>query len=277
MSLRPFEFEIIDNFKVFSPVEGGGKSRPRKGVWIKQHLLDVREDYVQSMWRSWQKFAGEARTKDAAIEFGTYDSFRTYIYLLKKHGLVIPGKRERAKSTQRTFFRRFYRLNNSKLDDPRWRNPYREYASWRKWQQKGFPRPKKAPRKLGRPRKVKPPPGLVPPPLVPAHLTAADLDRIWRVAQAYLRENKYAITREEFEEILPDWPSYLEDTDPKTGELIYKTFRQKVGFVIHEAVEIEVVSLIKGQVYDPRKAPEAVRARAQEKAGAMQKRWLRRT
>lgn len=272
-SLRSFETEIISNFKVFSPVGGGGKSRPRKGVWVKQHLLDVEEDYVGSMWKRWTKFVGEARTKGAAIEFGTYDSFRTYVYLLKKNGLVVPTRRERAKSTYATFFRQFYRLNNSKLDDSRWLNPYREYASWRKWQRKGFPRPKKKPRALR--RKHPPPPELVS--LIrPARLTSEDLDRIWTAAQAYLRQNKYAITRKELEEILPDWPSILEDTDPETGQPVYKTFKQKVGFIIHEAVEIEVVSLIKGQLYDPRRAPEAVRARAHEKAENMEKRWLRR-
>jgi hypothetical protein len=274
--LRPFETEIISNFKVFSPISGGGKSRPRKGVWIRQHLLDVGEDYVGGMWKKWTKFVGDARKQNAEIEFGTYDSFRTYVYLLKKHGMIVPTRRERAKSPDAGFFRQFYRLNTRRLEDPTWLNPYATYPSWRKWQRKGFPRPKRKPRALHR-RKYPPPPGLIPAVPVPPspRISPVNLDRIWNAARAFLRQNKYAITREELEEIMPDWPSYLEELNLKTGQPIYRTFKEKVGFVIHEAVEIETVSLIRRELYDPRKAPEAVRRRGQEKADAMEKKWLR--
>jgi hypothetical protein len=148
------------------------------------------------------------------------------------------------------------------------------YISWRKWHKKGFPRPKAKPRA---PRRKHPPPPELVPLIRPARLTGEDLARVWTAAQAYLRQNRYSITREEFEEILPDWPSILEKVDPKTGRLVYKTFKQKVGFIIHEAVEIEVVSLIKGKIYDPQKAPEPVWRRAHEKAVDLEKKWMKST
>ncbi len=258
LALRPFEEEIIGHFKTFDPTVGGGKSVPRKGVWIKQHLLDVDEDFVYSMWRRWRAFVTIAHGLDARIELGTYTAFRTYVYLLKKYRLVIPTRRERAKTTAREFFRQYYVVNSSLINDPRWINPYKPYPSWKKWSHPRFPRPKKKP-KL--PRML---PG-IPPPL--PYLTAEELDRIWAEAERFLTEHRYTITREDMEQIIPDW---------NVGAAGYPTLEGRVGYVIHEAVEIEEVSLVARRLIDPRLAPEPVALRARAIAEKRRDEYLRR-
>jgi len=259
VALRPFEEEIIANFKTFDPTIGGGKSRPRKGVWIKQHLLDVGEDYIYAMWKRWEVFILQAHERKAEIESGTYTAFRVYIFLLKKYGLITPTKRERAKTTSRLFFRQYYRVNIRLLEDPRWLNPYAEYPSWKRWKRKGFPRPKKKPR-------VPKIPAVVPPPF--PWISSEEVNRIWTEAEHFLREHRYTITRADLEEILPDW------SIEAAG---YPTFKERVGYVIHEAVEIEEVSLVARRLIDPRLAPEPVALKAHEIAEKRQKEYLRRS
>lgn len=257
VSLRDFEEKIIDDFKTFDPMIGGGKSRPRKGIWLKAHLLDVGEDFIYAMWHRWADFIRVAHEREAHIELGTYAALRTYVFLLKRYGLIIPTKRERAKSTSREFFRQYYRLNLRRLEDPRWLNPYKPYASWMKWKLKGFPRPKK------KPRPPRLPPG-VPPTL---WLSLEELGRIWAEAERFLTEHRYTITREDVEQIIPDWGVEAAG---------YKTFKERVGYVIHEAVEIEEVSLVARRLIDPRLAPEPVALKAHEMAEKRQKEYLRR-
>jgi len=136
-SLRPFEIGIIEKFKTFSTVEAkGGKATPRKGVWIRDHLLDVEEDYVYRMFLRWQRFVAEALTREAEIPLGDYTAFKTYVWLLKTQRLIIPTRKERGKSTK--FLRQYYRVNPDLLQDPRWFNPYGEFPSWREWRERKF-------------------------------------------------------------------------------------------------------------------------------------------
>jgi len=236
---------------------GGGKSRPRKGLWLKAHLLDVGEDFVYDMWRRWAAFVRVAHEREAHIELGTYTALRTYVFLLKKYGLVIPTRRERAKSTSRDFFRQYYRVNPRLLKDPRWLNPYRPYPSWLKWKLKGFPRPKK------KPRPPRLPPGVPPPPV---WLSLEELNRIWSEAERFLSEHRYTITRGELEQIIPDWG---------VEAATYPTFKERVAYVIHESVEIEEVSLVARRLIDPRLAPEPVALKAHEIAERLQREYLR--
>jgi hypothetical protein len=256
MALRSFEESIIEDFRKFAKPEigivRGGKSVPRKGVWIRGHLLDVREDFVYSMWKKWRSFTEIAHNLGAPIEVGTYTAFRTYVYLLKRAGLLIPIRRERAKTTTRAFFKQYYTVNRAMLNDPRWLNPYAAYASWQEQKRKGFEKPKKKP-------KVP-----VVPPRVPV-LTRKEYDRIWAAAEKFLREHGYTITRERLEEFIPDW--MLEVTE-------YETFKERVGYVIHECVELEEVYRMARRWMDPRMAPEAVGLRAHEIATRMEKLWL---
>ena len=255
-------------------------------TFIRDHLQTTKGDYCYHVWKLFSAYLTN-------IQFETppkYDSFKRYWWILSNLGLIEPiGPPQKGK---RGLPIQLYRIKPGMAESPKWRNPQAELdiLRGRLWLDPATKRKipvtrlgarryrrrvlKLPPRKPGRPRKVKPPPGLVPTPS--ARLTAEEQNRIWRVAQAYLRENRYSITREEFESVFPNWPSYLEELDPATKEPVYETFRQKAGFIIHEAVEIEVVSLIKGVIYDPQKAPEPVRERAHEKAVDMEKKWLRR-
>lgn len=252
--LRPFEIEIIRKFKTFSPVTGGGKSVPRTGVWIRGHLLDVGGDgdYVYHMWGRWRDFVTEARERGARIDFGSYTAFRTYIYLLKRYGLVVPTKREKARTTRKEFYRQYYKVNHGKLDDPRWLNPYGTYESWQRRKAKGFPKRKK---------RVKAP--KFPPPTV--WPSPRELSRIWAEAERFLREHGYTITRDDLETVLPGWGVEV---------MVYPTFKEKVGYVIREAVEIEEVSWMARRLISPRKAPKPVRDKAHKKAVKMERLWL---
>jgi len=255
--LRPFEEEIVNNFKVFSWERGGGKAIPRKGIWIKQHLLDVKEDFIYGMWQRWSAFISIAHEMKAEIELGTYAAFRTYVYLLKKYGLIIPTRRERAKTTSPEFFRQYYRVNTRLLRDPRWLNPYKPFSSWTRQYEKGFPRPKKKPRIPKVPA--------VPPPV--AWLTPEEQNRVWRRAESFLREHGYTLTREQLEEIIPDWSAEAWE---------YKTFKERVAYVIHEAVEIEEVSRVARRLVSPREVPETIRMRAGEIAERLEREYKRR-
>lgn len=138
--LRPFELMIIRRFKSFSP-EGGGQAAPRKGVWIRSHLMEVREDYVYSMWKRWQHFVKQAWERGARIKPGDYTTFKTYIWLLTRLKLITPTRRRRGKSPK--ILRQYYTYNSPMLKDPAWENPLSDYDSWKKQKAKGFPRPKK--------------------------------------------------------------------------------------------------------------------------------------
>jgi len=147
--LRGFELRIIKGFKSFP----GGKAGPRKGVWIRGHLLSYGEDFVYHMFQVWREFCKVAILEfKAAIESGDYTAFKTYVWLLKKYDLIIPTRRERAKSTKRRFYRQYYGVNIGRLRDPIWLNPFAEYPSWQYQRKKGFPKKKKVGlRKRGRP------------------------------------------------------------------------------------------------------------------------------
>ena len=118
--LRPFEREIVRQIRT-SPRRvgaGGGRSIPRKGVWIRGHLQEVGRDYVYGMYKLWKRFLGEAGLN---IKPGTYQQFRTYIYVLKRLGLIhrvgYPSKSE--------FSKNYYALSPEKINSPKWQNPYK--------------------------------------------------------------------------------------------------------------------------------------------------------
>jgi len=218
-------------------------------------LLDVGEDFVYGMWQHWTDFVRTARDRGAYIEFGTYTAFRTYTYLLKRYDLIIPTKRKKAKTTSPQFYRQYYQVNKRRLEDTRWLNPYAEYESWRIQKKKKFPRPKKKP---------KPPKIPVAPPY--PWLPPEELNRIWAEAERFLTAHRYTITREDLEQILPTWGMEV---------AAYPTFKERVGYVIHEAIEIEEVSLVARRLISPREAPEPVARRAHEIAERMEREWLR--
>jgi len=121
--LRPFEREIVRGIRASPRRSGrGGRSVPRKGAWIKGHLQEVGKDYPYRMHKLWSKFLEDAGLK---IEAGSYQQFRTYIYVLKRLGLIRRVGAETSKSGG--FSKNYYALNPDKADSPLWDSPYKQY------------------------------------------------------------------------------------------------------------------------------------------------------
>jgi len=120
--LRPFEAEIITEIRVHPERLGtGGRSVSRKGVWIRGHLQDVGRDYPYRMWKRWKSFLEDAGLK---IQAGTYQAFRTYIYVLRRFGLI-----RRAGGSPSTFGKKYYEINPQKINSPLWKNPFKAYVN----------------------------------------------------------------------------------------------------------------------------------------------------
>jgi len=116
--MRHFEEEIVREIRTHPRLGAGGRSIPRKGMWIRGHLQDVGRDYVYGMYKRWRGFLESAGLN---IKAGTYQQFRTYIYVLKRLGLV-----EKIGSPSRSnFSRNYYALNPEKITSPLWRNPFK--------------------------------------------------------------------------------------------------------------------------------------------------------
>lgn len=122
--LRPFEREIVREIRVRPERPGaGGRSVSRKGAWIRGHLQDVGRDYPYSMWKRWKSFLEDAGLN---IEAGKYQAFRTYIYVLRKLGLI-----RRAGGSPSTFGKKYYELNPEGINSPLWKNPFKAYGTVR--------------------------------------------------------------------------------------------------------------------------------------------------
>jgi len=124
--LRPFEIKILEDFKRFARTAGkGGRSASRKGIWIRNHLLDVEQDYLYGAWLRWKRFVELAKRLDVKLAVGQYGAFRTYCWLLKESGLIVKVATE--KSSRGGFPRSYYGLVEENLDSELWLNPYRKY------------------------------------------------------------------------------------------------------------------------------------------------------
>ena len=119
--LRPFEQNIVRQIRTRPESPGpGGRSISRKGVWIRGHLQDVGQDYPYNMWKRWRSFLEEAGLK---IKAGNYAAFRTYIWVLKRLGLIV-----RAGGSSATFTKKYYGLNPEKVNSSMWRSPFKHYS-----------------------------------------------------------------------------------------------------------------------------------------------------
>jgi len=153
IEMRPFEKEIIDAFKTFSPaLKRGGRATPHKGVWIRGHLLASKEDYAYAMWKRWVQFTRLSDVLTAKIDAGTYMEFLTYMWLLKKLSLILfTRERGHSRSPAIQFQRRFYTVNPAELGNPLWENPFRDYESHMRWARRKFRRPGEKRKKRGKP------------------------------------------------------------------------------------------------------------------------------
>ena len=127
---RPFEEEIVEKFKApkqFGVGGIGGRSAPRKGPWIRGYLETVEEDYLLNIFYKWKDFTTRANTfKETKLEPGTYQEFKTFFWLLEKHGLVKFTRQEPA--LKRGYIpKHFYKLVDQQKDNPLWLNPHSTY------------------------------------------------------------------------------------------------------------------------------------------------------
>jgi len=126
--LRDFEEELIDYFKT---PEGEtlfagrrkGRSKPRTGVWIRKHLLDVGEDYVYRMYQRYSYFMSIANLEDVDKH-----SFFTYIWLLRHLGLIELTKTvPMDKEPTGIRFKNYYTVVEEKRDNEAWEDPWMIY------------------------------------------------------------------------------------------------------------------------------------------------------
>lgn len=100
------------------------------GMWIREHLLAVEEDYPFHMWTLLRKMKVAAD-----VEAGTYQNFRNYIFWLTKLNLI-RFTREEPSANPFLKPRRYYTYvpeNIDKID--LWRNPRRHLypETWEKY------------------------------------------------------------------------------------------------------------------------------------------------
>lgn len=124
--IRPFEEELVERFgsigKMVHPKTG---ERGWKGIWIRGHLLDVKTDYVYSMYLTWRDvFCLYAEGTGVRINPGTYQAFRTYFYLLKQLGLVRVYLKMSKKPGDRGLPKVHYEVVPERIDDPAWTRPF---------------------------------------------------------------------------------------------------------------------------------------------------------
>jgi hypothetical protein len=86
---------------------------PRFGIFIREHLLKMGEDYVQNMWREYKKWCLRKGYKPP-----TYHSFRAYFWHLKDLGLVELSRVEKSKFG---IDRHYYRIKKGMENSDFWK------------------------------------------------------------------------------------------------------------------------------------------------------------
>jgi len=221
------------------------------GLFIRDYLLKHKTAYPQEIWKA-LKAARKSVSEELGESTSRYENFwRNYIYVLKKLGLIEPVRRVANPKQPMWFPRTYYRIVPGRENDPRWVHPQialdprRGKSEYR--------------RRYAKAKKVKIP---LPPPLTPE-----EIDRIWAAAEAFLRERRYILTREQFEAVKPEWPS-------EAG--LYPTFEERVGYVIRYASAIYYVSRMARRLISVEEAPEPIASEALRLGKTLEREWLRR-
>jgi hypothetical protein len=160
--VRNFELELIREFCEPKRYEGWGHAKPRLGVWIRGHLLDVGEDYLYGMWKRFLEFCDFAHEMGVRYPKNDYGDFLTYIWVLEREGLV---RLVREEFYRPRVPRRFYSLVMGQFDTDLWLNPRRGEISLDEWRHRyqtpekreQYYRARKGPpeaRRRGRPRRA---------------------------------------------------------------------------------------------------------------------------
>ena len=93
------------------------------GLWIRDHLAEVKEDFIQSMSTAYRK---EMRQSKKVV--GSYHQFCKMIYVLESLGLIEFVREEEA-SRDWLKPRKYYRIKPGKEKSVKWQNPQKHYVS----------------------------------------------------------------------------------------------------------------------------------------------------
>ena len=131
--LRDFELDLIREFKpppdYIMERRYRGTSKSRIGLFVRDHLQDVGEDWVHHMWERWRYVCDVAHTMGVMMRKNTYMSFAQLIYYMSKVGLleeVDKPEEERygGKWASKDFLKTYYRIAPYiNREDERWYRP----------------------------------------------------------------------------------------------------------------------------------------------------------
>lgn len=94
---------------------------PYLGIWIRDHLSEVEEDYIQHMSTLYRK-----EMKESKKVVSSYHQFCKIIYVLESLGLI-KFVREEAASIDWLKPRKYYRIVKSRKNNIEWNNPQKYY------------------------------------------------------------------------------------------------------------------------------------------------------
>jgi len=89
--------------------------QPRLGVFVREYLLRVGEDYIQNIWRAYKKWCLKN-----GFNPPSYQSFRSYFWHLKDLGLV---ELSRVEESNFGIERHYYRVKKGKENSEAWQDP----------------------------------------------------------------------------------------------------------------------------------------------------------
>jgi len=95
---------------------------PYLGIWIKNHLDQIEEDYIQHMSTLYRK-----EMKKSKRVVSSYHQFCKIIYVLESLGLIKKTKEEEA-SKNWLKPRKYFSLVKSKKNSIEWSNPQKYYT-----------------------------------------------------------------------------------------------------------------------------------------------------
>ena len=94
---------------------------PYTGLWIRDHLNDVGEDYITRMSTLYRK-----EMKQSKKVVSSYHQFCKMIYILENIGLI-EFVREEKSSKDWLKPRKYYKIKPGKEKNLKWRNPQKYY------------------------------------------------------------------------------------------------------------------------------------------------------
>ncbi len=92
------------------------------GLWIRDHLSEVGEDYIQHMSTAYRK-----ELKQSKKVVSSYHQFCKLIYVLKSIGLI-EFVREEPANKRWLKPRKYYRIKPGKEESVKWNNPQKHYV-----------------------------------------------------------------------------------------------------------------------------------------------------